>query len=268
MKIALAQMSVAQSAFDENLEKADTFASKAKSLGADLVLLPEMFLCGFNYKKNLQYIKANQSQMLDKLSSIAKKHKIYLCGTTPFLGENAEKPFNRFWIFDDNGAPIATYDKLHLFSIFKEDNYCSFGENIVVAQTKFGKIGLAVCYDLRFGELFAKMAKLGAEIILVSAAWPHPRLEHWNILVKARALENQLFVAAVNQCGIENFGINKIEYFGASQVIAPSGKTLTECKIGENDAIAIAEIDLKLIAEERAKIPVISDRRPEIYDKY
>ncbi len=267
MKIALAQISVEQSNFSANLKKIENFAKDAKAQDADIVVFPEMCVCGFNYRKNLQFLKTDQAKMLEALSAIAKNNKIHLAGTVPFLDENEVKPFNRFFIFDDNGETLLAYDKLHLFSPFNENRHCALGKNIALKQTKFGKIGLAICYDLRFGELFRELTVRGAEIILLSAAWPHPRFAHWDVLTKARAIENQVFVVAVNQCGIENFGDVKMQYFGASRVIAPDGKILTECETDKSDTIAFAEIDIDAIPQERMKIPVNRDRRTGIYDK-
>ena len=261
MRIAIAQMSVKQGEFETNLQKADTLAQKAKEQCADLILFPEMFVCGFNYRKNIEFVSSKQQLLLDKLSAIAKQHRIWLAGSIPFLDTTNTKPYNRFLLIDDNGNEVAHYDKIHLFSLFKEDKYSAFGENAVVVETKFGKIGFAICYDLRFAEQFSALAEHGAKIILLSAAWPYPRLKHWEILLKARAIENQIFIVATNQCGVENFTLNKVEYFGASQIIDAWGESIADCGICNPDALAIADINLSTIEDARVKIPASKDRR-------
>lgn len=261
MRIAIAQMSVKQGEFETNLQKADTLAQKAKEQCADLILFPEMFVCGFNYRKNLEFVSEKQQLLLDALSAIAKQHRIWLAGSIPFLDTASAKPYNRFMLIDDNGNEVAHYNKIHLFSLFKEDKYSAFGENAVVVETKFGKIGFAICYDLRFAEQFNALSECGAKIILLSAAWPYPRLKHWEVLLKARAIENQIFVAAANQCGIENFTLNKVEYFGASQIIDAWGETIADCGTDTPDTLAIADVDLNAVEEARVKIPVSKDRR-------
>lgn len=261
MRIALAQISVKQSEFEVNLQKANVFAQQAKEGDADLVLFPEMFVCGFNYRKNLEFVNSDNQRISNELSAIAKKHKIWLAGSIPFIEKKQSKPYNRFLLIDDRGNEVAHYDKIHLFSLFKEDKYSAFGDRVCVVETPFGKIGFAICYDLRFEELFQALTDAGAKIVLLSAAWPYPRLEHWEILVKARAIENQVFVAATNQCGTENFSFNKVEYFGASQVVDPWGKVIAECGIDKPDSLAIADIDLIAVDDARVKIPVAKDRR-------
>ena len=164
----------------------------------------------------------------------------------------------------NRGEEIASYDKIHLFGVFRENRHVACGGSIAVKDTPLGRIGFAVCYDLRFPELFVQMAIQKADLILISAAWPHPRMEHIKTLAKARAIECQCFVAAANQAGDEHFGSNKISYCGSSAIFGPLGETVCECKKDEED-LQIGEVDLSLADAARAKIPVLSDRRPDLY---
>ncbi len=265
MKIALAQMSVAQGDFSKNLQKVRELALLAKQRNADIILFPEMFVCGFNYKKNLEYIQQHQNDLTKQLSDIAKETNIYLCGSTPYLISNNKPPTNRMRLFDNSGKEISNYDKLHLFSLFNEHRHCSAGNKITIAQTPFGKIALAICYDLRFPRLFETMAKMQADIVLLCSAWPYPRIEHWQILTKARAIENQIFFVAVNQCGTECFGDKKVEYFGLSQAINPWGDVIAQCPANAQDFLAFADINLQELTDIRKKIPVQNDKRTDIY---
>lgn len=261
MKLAIVQMSVKQSDFEFNFEKADAFAARAKREGADMVVFPEMFVCGFSYKKNLEYVLGNPGQPQGRLSQIAERNKIWLCGSAPYL-EGAQLPTNRLWLFDQSGCARASYDKMHLFSLFRENLYCNPGREICVAETPFGKIGLSICYDLRFPKMFSDMADAGAGIIILVGAWPYPRLDHWQTLSRARAVENQVFFVCVNQCGTENFGQKAVKYFGDSEVIGPWGEVLADCQIDRPDSISFCDIDFSLIEEARAKLPSYKDKIP------
>ncbi len=265
MKIALVQMAVEQGNFDANLEKAQRLAARAKSGGAQLAVFPEMFVCGFNYRINAQYLEQKQTELVEGVRQIAQKNDIFVCGSIPYAESGNTKPFNRILFVDNLGEIRATYDKLHLFSLFKEDKYSRRGETSTVADTALGRIGFAVCYDLRFPELFSKMARQNAQLVILPAAWPKPRDEHWNTLVRARAIENQYFVAAVNQGGVENFGDKKAEYFGMSQLVDPWGEVLALCPKDSPDTIAFADVDYSRIDDARAKIPSSKDRRDDIY---
>lgn len=260
MKIALGQMEVIQADFDANLRRAEEFAARAKAAGADMLVLPEMFACGFFYKKNLQFCIDRPDEIRKRLSRAAGKNGLWICASAPHLEAGNTIPYNRCWLFDGCGNVSAAYDKIHLFSPFNEDKHTARGSGIKIADTKFGKIGLAVCYDLRFPKMFADMAEDDAKLAIVCAAWPHPRLDHWQTLVKARAVENQIFIAAVNQCGRENFGGKTAEYFGASQVVDPWGRVVADAGVDVRNSLAVAEIDAALVGETRAKMPSLKDR--------
>ena len=139
------------------------------------------------------------------------------------------------------------------------------GNQIVVSDTPLGRCGFAICYDLRFPDMFVEMTKRNAKMIIICAAFPNPRSEHWRILSRARAIENQCFVIAVNQCGHENFVNNKVKYFGASAVIDPWGGVVAECEPDAEDAMAFADINLDEVEDIRAKIPALADRRDDLY---
>ncbi len=264
MKIAIAQTDVIQGDFDANLKKVDNIAKQAKKENADIIVFPEMFLCGFNYKKNLEYLKENGDLAEKKLQTIAKENGVAICGTLPHLEDGDKSPSNRFLFVDKNGEILSKYDKIHLFSVFGEDKYVKRGDEIVVAQTEFGKIGFAICYDIRFPDIFVRMAKRGSKVIIISAAFPHPRSEHWRILARARAIENQCFVVAVNRGGIEKFGQNEVKYFGMSAVLDPWGGVAIECPQDE-ESLKFVTINLDEVDNIRTQIPAFADRREDLY---
>ena len=258
MKIALLQMRVEQANFDKNFKRAEEMAKEAASRGADLALLPEMFASGFNYGENKKAL-ANRNFAAEFLC-LAKRCNIFLAGTLPCLECGNEKPSNRMILASNRGEEIAIYDKTHLFGVFREDRHVARGNSIAVKNTPLGRI------DLRFPEMFVQMAIQKADLILISAAWPHPRMEHIKTLAKARAIECQCFAAFANQAGEEHFGSNKICYCGSSAIFDPFGETVCECKKDVED-LQIGEVDLSLADSARAKIPVLSDRRTELYFK-
>jgi len=158
----------------------------------------------------------------------------------------------------------ARYDKAHLFSYVNEDRYMEPGEMLVHHEAPWGHVGCAICYDVRFPEVFRTYALQGVELVFCPAAFPHPRLEHWRTLLRARAIENQLFIVATNQVGHESFGIaNRLEYFGHSLVVDPWGEILVEGP--EEETLLSTAIDLRKASEIRAKMTILNDRRPGLY---
>jgi len=265
MKIAMAQIDIEQGDFKKNLVKVDKFAAKAKREGAKLIVFPEMFLCGFNYKKNVEFLENNGNIAVEDLKDVAKKHSICICGSIPYLTTDSDIPTNRFIFISDKGEIVATYDKIHLFSVFNENKYVKAGDEIVVADTPLGRFGFAICYDIRFPDIFTRMTKRGAKLIIISAAFPHPRSEHWRILSRARAIENQCFVIGVNRGGSEKFGTNEVKYFGMSAAIDPWGGVIAECPEDAADSLVFADISLEDVDNIRAQIPSLADRRDDIY---
>ena len=140
-----------------------------------------------------------------------------------------------------------------------EHKYLSPGHHPTIVDTSWGKMGLAICYDLRFPELFRVYALAGAKIVFLPAEWPHPRLNHWQILLRARAIENQMYVVACNRVGTSK----DTHFCGHSCIIDPWGEVVAE--IGEDDGILTAEIGINKVDEVRSSIPIFADRRPEIY---
>lgn len=258
MKISLVQMETIAANPEANLKKAETFIAEAAQLGSQLVCLPEMWTTGFDW----DYIDRSydkQRQIHDTVSEMAKKYSICINGSILAVNEKG-KPTNTSILFDGSGGLIATYSKAHLFRLIDEDKHLYAGDALTLAQCLWGKTGLAICYDLRFPELFRSYALAGAKIVLLSAAFPYPRIEHWRTLLRARAIENQFFMVATNRVGKEG----DISFFGASTVIDPWGETVIEAPEGE-ETLVTSEIVLERVDEVRSKMQVLADRRPEIY---
>ena len=171
-----------------------------------------------------------------------------------------DRLFNTFYLFAPDGRQLARYRKLHLFSLMQEEQHFAPGQSSVIVEIDGLKIGLLICYDLRFPELSRQLALAGARLLLVSAQWPRPRTAHWRALLKARALENQLFVAACNRVG-RGGGHS---FAGASTILDPWGRETLRLPLRET--ARSKQIYLNESAAFRSHLNCFADRRPEIYE--
>lgn len=262
-RVALVQMDT-NGDIDRNLKSIETLCEEA-SKNAQMVIFPE-HSDGIG-KRDAEFESEIPGKISNLFSSLAKKHGIYLhCGSITEKGPE-NKPYNTSLMFSPKGEIIAKYSKLHLFDVdlpdgtgCRESSGASFGNEIVTVDTELGKMGLAICYDIRFPELFRAMALNGAEIFVICANFTAPTGEHhWKPLLQARAIENGCYVFAVNQCGNKP----QFEAYGHSMVIDPWGRILGELE--QSEGILYADIDLKLVEDTRRKIPSLKNRRTDIY---
>lgn len=263
MQIALAQFHVERGEPQANLAKIRAFVSEAASAGAQALFLPEMCTTGFDWKRN-RALLPEANGLNASLAALASELGIAICGS--FLEQTDTGGLaNTLMYWNATGERLAHYRKVHLFTLFREERHVEGGAEIVTAETEVGKLGCSVCYDLRFPELFRKCALAGAEVQVLPAAFPHPRLEHWRTLIRARAIENQNYFIAVNQCGPEGHGdgVGDVVYFGHSAVIDPWGNTVVEA--GEDEGVFYAEIDPAMVGKTREKLPALRDRKPDLY---
>jgi predicted amidohydrolase len=252
---AAIQFNVTQGDVDANLGYVRAALRRVAGQGIRLVVLPEMWSSGFAYR-NLNELAGRTAGIVDELLQLSRELKLVIVGSMP--EPHGEKVFNTAYVVD-NGRLTGVYRKLHLFSLLGEDKAFDSGDGWLLVETSLGKIGVIICYDLRFPELSRRLALEGAAVICVPAQWPKPRQEHWRTLLRARAIENQLFVVACNACG----PIGKLDFFGMSMIIDPKGEVLAE---GDEAEIEIsAALDMQLMADWRAQIPCFNDRRPEVY---
>lgn len=253
---AAIQFNVKQGDVDANLAYVRGALSRAAERGAQLAVLPEMWSSGFSYR-NLNELALRTQGIVDELLELSRSLKLVICGSMPEPDGDA-KVFNTVFLAD-NGRLAGIYRKMHLFSLLGEDRAFAAGDSWLLADTSLGKVGVIICYDLRFPELSRRLALEGARVICVPAQWPKPRQEHWRTLVRARAIENQLFVVACNACG----PIGKLDLFGMSMIVDPKGEVLAEA--GEEERELVAPLDMRAMADWRAQIPCFNDRRPELY---
>ena len=253
----------------ENLLTAEKFIKQAAHEGAKLVVLPEMFaIMGLDQMDKVKYCESiGRGQIQDFLCEQAIKHQIFLVGgTIPIkVPENPNKVYAACLIFNNEGQSIARYDKIHLFDVelsdkkekYSESQTTLAGSEIVVVDTPLGKLGLAVCYDIRFPELFRMMHLQGVEIIAFSAAFTFVTgCAHWDILVRARAIENQAYVIAAAQTGAHS---NSRRTYGHSMIVNPWGIVQADLPIEEG--VVIADIDLNYLHQLRGDFPALKHRK-------
>lgn len=258
MNISLGQMDVKFGDPAANFETVIRMTEEARRRGSDLILFPELWSTAYDLTRASRYASNLTSGVFADLSALARRTGIYLLGSTlSLLGENQFG--NTLTVFAPDGALLADYSKIHLFRLMDEHQYLTAGDKPVTVDFPFSRAGLAICYDLRFPELFRGYALAGAVMTFLPAEWPHPRLSHWQTLVRARSIENQMFVFACNRVGRDASN----EFFGHSMAVDPWGEILAEG--GEGEELITVEVDPLKVQEARRKIPVLSDRRPDVY---
>lgn len=246
-----------------NIEKVESFLNKYSWFKPDLIVLSEVFLTGI-FAPDVCQREAEEvpGMITDKMSSWAKQYNSYLLGGSVIECCKDAKCRNNSMLFSPEGRLIASYYKQHMFSHMgsREGEFCTSGVETVLAKTPIGNIGMTVCYDLRFPELYRSLATHGAHILAVPAAWPAARQEHWITLNRARAIENQCFVIAVNQIGaVPPKRINA----GHSMVIDPWGSVVASA--GEKEGVMLAEINLEEVINLRKEFPILQDRNMDAY---
>jgi len=256
-KAGIVQFDVRQGDIESNLSSALKGIDQLKAQNAKIALLPEMWSCGFDNKRLGEHSEKTDN-IINELTLMASRYNMIIAGSLPEPSGN--DIFNTMYLIDGDRGLIDTYRKIHLFSRTHEDKYFCAGNRAVVCETSVGPVGLMICYDLRFPELCRTLTLSGAILVLTSAQWPLERITHWDILLRARAIENQIFMIAANRCGMEN----SIEYGGRSLLVSPSGEILAKAE--DRECTISSEIDLEQLFEYRRKIPCLHERMPDTYD--
>ncbi|EAX48013.1 Nitrilase/cyanide hydratase and apolipoprotein N-acyltransferase [Thermosinus carboxydivorans Nor1] len=259
MKVALLQMDIVLGDVEANRQKALAMLEQGAKAGAKLFVLPELWTTGYVLDQLLKIGEPDGGPTVKMLQQFAKDNGVEIVG-----GSIAEirdgKVYNTIYVIDSAGEVVGKYSKIHLVPMMDEEKYLTPGDRQGLFDLSFGKAGGIVCYDLRFTELTRALALKGAEVLFIPAEWPAIRGRHWLILSQARAIENQMFVVAVNRVGRDHNNT----FFGHSLVVSPWGEVLAEGSETEEQVI-IADIDLGMVPEIRRKVPVFADRRPQYY---
>jgi predicted amidohydrolase len=250
LKTAVLQMSLVEGDVDGNSRKAHEMLEDAGASGVKLAVLPEMWWTGFSYRRLPEFVKDLESS-LGAVGDIARRHGMAVVGGWP-EGEGG-RIFNTAFAIGADGEVKASYRKVHLFSPMKEDLFLARGSKTVLCEVHGTAVGMILCYDLRFPEMVRRLALDGARILAVPSQWPDARVEHFWTLLRARAIENQIFVAGANRCGKGG----KVRFGGYSGIIGPLGETPAEC--GSHEGAPVAD-------EARKDICYVDDRIPEVDD--
>jgi len=257
LTVSIIQMDVILGEPEANWSRAVLLVQEAKRRESQVVLLPELWLGGYALKKADEIASPAGGGYFSRLSVLARENEIFLIGS--ILERDGDSFYNTAPVFAPSGELVGLYRKIHLFAPMEEPRYLAPGSETPVFSFPWGKGAVAICYDLRFPELFRKYALAGAEVVFIPAQWPEARVEHWRVLLRSRAIENQFFIVACNRVGEsqgEKFG-------GHSAIYDPWGEVIVEG--GSQEVILTATIDTERVREVREKLPVLRDRRPELY---
>jgi predicted amidohydrolase len=262
MKIVAIQMKVALKQLEENYRRAELWIRKAAAAGADVAVLPEMWSGGFvttDLDERLADVDGQRARAF--LERLAGELKINIVGGSVATKKGADY-FNTCYVADRQGHIIADYDKAHLFSFAGEDQRFRAGDQLVTFALDGTPCGIMICYEIRFPEWSRKLALAGAKVLFVPAQWPLPRVGHWRVLNQARAIENQVFVVAVNGCGE---ALKDQQNAGNSMIIDPQGKLLADAGADPEEQLIMANVDLAELDKTRNNMTVFTDRRSDLY---
>lgn len=249
-------MNVEYGNMQKNTSIAEELIHSAISQQCDLVLLPELWSTGFDYHYLDEYAEQNH-MLIIHLQKLANESKIIIASS--FIEKQGSQFFNSFNTLQPN-LPINRYFKKHLFTPMHEDKYFSPGEVSIPFSTPLGLTALSVCYDLRFPEFFLDLRRLNTEIFLMSAHWPLVRISHWDVLLQARAIENQAYMVAVNSVGKSG----KDNYGGHSAVIAPDGEVLLHAP-DDAEGLFVVEIDPGRVKSLREKFIIHRKKKDDLF---
>jgi omega-amidase len=256
MKIALISLNQAWENKKENLLLCKKYLQIASCENTDLVVFPEMTLTGFSTNIELTYENFNHSETIKEFSSLAKTFNLgIIFGVVIKNGNNA---LNKAIFINKVGEVISDYSKVHPFSFAGEDKYFTPGKNISITKFEDVSIGLTICYDLRFPELYSALGR-EADVIINIANWPSKRMDHWETLLKARAIENQVFIIGVNRIGFDG---NGLEYKESSNIFNANGEKL---EFEKYDNMKIYNINTNWTKEFKTKFNTTDDRKVNFY---
>jgi predicted amidohydrolase len=255
IRAAAIQINIQLGDIDTNVTRVREAVAAVAAQGVQLAVLPEVWSSGFAYRE-LNELAQRTPELVEEMGRLSAEYNMVLVGSLP--EPDGDKVCNTAYLMD-KGKLVGKYRKIHLFSLMNEDRSFTGGDRWLVADTSVGRIGVFICYDLRFPELARRLALEGAEIIVVPGEWPKPREEHWRTLLRARAIENQLFVVAANCCGMTG----KLDFFGMSMIIDPKGVVMAEG--GYEPTAIVADLDFEDMYKWREQIPCFRDRKPECY---
>lgn len=256
VRICCAQAVSRWDAPEENLRRAALCAAEAAKHGARLIVFPEQYATGWDPSAT-SHAEPPGGPVQSAYAAIAGEAGITVVGSARIT--DGERLTNSCVVYGPKGDLVASYAKMHLFSPSGEQMVYSPGNALGCFEVDGVKFGLAICYDLRFADLFRAYGRAGVHCVCVPAAWPCERVEHWRLFVQARALENQYYVAGTGTIGTTPVA----EYCGGSAVVGPDG--VEQAAAGDGQHLLFADIDPAEVMRARASFPVTADRRDDLY---
>lgn len=255
MKAAIIQLAVKEGQIAENEKKALALLEEAAKQGSELLVLPELWNSGYDLEHlSLFAAPLGENTGIQKLQKLAAAFGVYIVAGSVATRKNGNY-YNTSVTIDKQGNIIGEYDKIHLFPLgLQEDKYFTAGDHFCLVDTPWGKLGVILCYDVRFPALCRNLVLRGATILVVPAEFAQARITHWQILNRARAIENQCFVLAANVTG--EIGS---PYSGSSMIISPWGEIIAQGD--EKEQIVYGELDFTQIEKVRRVIPVFQQRQ-------
>jgi len=242
---------------EDNIEKACRMISIAGDRRVDIICLPEMF----SEVVPPSELKKKRGEMIpgpstDRLKELARKFGVAIIAGS-IIEQRGDQKFNTSVLIDRNGEIIGRYSKIHLFNAFqfKESEAITHGSELGVFEINGIRVGLTICYDLRFPEIYRWLALQGAKVVFVPSAFVSPNMDHWRLCARARALENGIFIVGVNQIG----GASGINFLGRSLVVDPWGNIISSAS--NREMVLFADLDTQVIEETRTQLPLLSQLR-------
>lgn len=252
LTLALAQMTVRAGDVPNNQATAARLIAQAAASGAHLVILPELWATGYDWPCIHARATALDSGLWADMAGLARAQGVYLLGSLP-LAEDG-RLYNAAGLFDPAGRAVGVYRKTHLFGPMEEPAHFTPGGALPTFDLPWGRTALAICYDVRFPEVFRAYTAAGAVLMLVSTQWPRRRIANWDVLLPARAIENQCVVAGCNAVG-QVWGQ---PLGGRSAAYGPWGETLV-ATASEEETVALAQVDMGIVSRARAAFPFVAD---------
>lgn len=258
MKCCSAQIASCWEDAEKTLKKAEPFIRNAASAGARIITFPEQFATGWNPCSQRQ-VQGRSGAIVSALQHYSKKYSIAILGS--FREHHQPLPTNTAVLVDADGSIRSMYAKMHPFAPAHEDRYYAAGNDIAVFDIEGMRFGIAICYDLRFPSLFQIYAHREVHGVFVPAAWPASRARHWELFIRARAVENQMYIIGVNTVGKNPVDL----YAGASMTADPEGTIIA--KAGDGEELLVSDLDPTAVDDARRRLPVSKDLRTELYQR-
>jgi omega-amidase len=255
LTVSLIQMDVRKGMPRTNWTVMQEQVAEAARRGAQLAVFPELWDAGAAYDKAKEFASSLSGGLFAQVAALARQHNIHILGS--MYEKRGVGICNTTAVISPRDGVMGAYRKIHLFPLSQEDKWLTPGEAPLAIDLPWGRTAFAICYDLRFPELFRRYAADEVKVVVLPVAWPHPRLEHYRTLLRARAIENQCYMIAVNRVGIDED--DQTRYAGHSSVIDPQGNTVIEA--GEVEGHFTVTFDMELVEQVRRELPALDGRR-------